>query len=79
MRLTGAPPTHIDSHHHVRRRFNVAWQFLEAGARYGVPVRGFSEVFYVGRFWAQPEFGRTSCDRCATPRSRPRSRKRAFA
>ncbi len=59
VRLTGAPPTHIDSHHHVHRRFNVAWQFLEAGARYGVPVRGFSEVFYVGRFWGQPEFGRT--------------------
>ncbi len=59
MRLTGAPPTHIDSHHHVHRCFNVAWQFLEAGARYGVPVRGFSEVFYVGRFWAHPEFGRT--------------------
>jgi hypothetical protein len=24
-----------------------------------VPVRGFSEVFFVGRFWGQPELGRT--------------------
>lgn len=43
----------------LAKRRSIAWQFLEAGARYGVPVRGFSEVFYVGRFWAQPEFGRT--------------------
>jgi predicted glycoside hydrolase/deacetylase ChbG (UPF0249 family) len=59
VRLTGAPPTHIDSHHHVHRHFNVARHFLEAGQRYGVPVRGFSEVYFVGRFWGQPEFGRT--------------------
>src|SRR5262245_21154876 len=59
VRLTGGPPTHIDSHHHAHRLFNVAWQFLEAGARYRAPVRGFSEVFFVGRFWGQPEFGRT--------------------
>jgi hypothetical protein len=59
VRLTGAPPTHLDSHYHVHRRFNVAWPFLEAGARYGVPVRGFSEVFYAGGFWGQPNFGHT--------------------
>jgi predicted glycoside hydrolase/deacetylase ChbG (UPF0249 family) len=59
VRLTGAPPTHIDSHHHAHRFFNVARHFLEAGARHGVPVRGFSEVYFVGRFWGQPEFGRT--------------------
>jgi predicted glycoside hydrolase/deacetylase ChbG (UPF0249 family) len=59
VQLTGAPPTHIDSHHHVHRRFNVAWQFLEVGRRYGAPVRGFSEVYYVGRFYGQPEWGRT--------------------
>jgi predicted glycoside hydrolase/deacetylase ChbG (UPF0249 family) len=57
--LTGAPPSHIDSHHHVHRQFNVARQFLDAGARLGVPVRGFSEVYYVGRFWGQPEWGHT--------------------
>ena len=59
VRMTGAPPTHIDSHHHAHRVFNVARHFIEAGRRLGVPVRGFSEVFFVGRFWGQPEFGRT--------------------
>lgn len=59
VRLTGGPPSHIDSHHHAHRFFNVTRPFLEAGARYGVPVRGFSEVYFVGRFWGQPEFGRT--------------------
>jgi chitin disaccharide deacetylase len=59
VRLVGEPPTHIDSHHHLHRLFNVARLFLEAGRRYGVPVRGFSEVVYVGRFYGQPEFGRT--------------------
>jgi len=59
VRLTGSPPTHIDSHHHVHRLFNVARLFLEAGAHYGVPVRGLTEVVYVGRFYGQPEFGRT--------------------
>lgn len=57
--LAGARPTHIDSHHHVHRLFNVARQFIEAGQRYSVPVRGFSDVFYMGGFWGQPEFGRT--------------------
>jgi predicted glycoside hydrolase/deacetylase ChbG (UPF0249 family) len=59
VRLTGGPPTHIDSHHHFHRLFNVARLFLEAGRRYGVPVLEFSEVMYVGRFYGQPEFGRT--------------------
>lgn len=59
VRLTGAPPTHIDSHHHAHRFFNVARHFIEAGQRLGVPVRGFSEVFFVGRFWGQPELGRS--------------------
>jgi predicted glycoside hydrolase/deacetylase ChbG (UPF0249 family) len=63
VRLTGSPPTHIDSHHHFHRLFNVARLFLEAGRRYGVPVRGFSEVVYVGGFYGQPEFGRTDMSR----------------
>lgn len=62
-RLTGTTPTHIDSHHHVHRSFNVARLFLEAGERYGVPVRGFSEVFYIGRFYGQPEFLKTDLSR----------------
>lgn len=63
VRLTGRHPTHIDSHHHVHRSFNVARLFLEAGERYQVPVRGFSEVFYIGRFYGQPEFRKTDLSR----------------
>ena len=59
VRLTGRPPDHIDSHHHVHSRFNVARVFLDAGLRYRVPVRGFSDVMSVGRFYGQPEFGKT--------------------
>jgi predicted glycoside hydrolase/deacetylase ChbG (UPF0249 family) len=63
VRLTGRPPTHIDSHHHVHRVFNVAHVFLEAADRSGVPLRGFSDVFYVGGFYGQPEFGKTDLSR----------------
>lgn len=63
VRLTGGPPDHIDSHHHVHGRFNVVRLFLEAGRRYGVPVRGFSDVVYVEGFYGQPEFGRTDMSR----------------
>jgi predicted glycoside hydrolase/deacetylase ChbG (UPF0249 family) len=63
VRITGSPPTHIDSHHHVHRRFNVARHFLDVGVRLGVPVRGFSEVYYVGNFWGQPEWGHTDISR----------------
>jgi predicted glycoside hydrolase/deacetylase ChbG (UPF0249 family) len=59
VRLVGSPPDHIDSHHHMHRLFNVARLFLVTGRRYNVPVRGFSDVLYVGRFWGQPEFGKT--------------------
>jgi predicted glycoside hydrolase/deacetylase ChbG (UPF0249 family) len=59
VRLTGGPPDHIASQDHFHRLFNVARLFLEAGRRYGVPVRGFSDVVYVGRFYGQPELGRT--------------------
>ncbi len=44
-RMTGVPPTHIDSHHHAHRFFNVARHFIEAGQR--LPARaapGVSEV-----------------------------------
>jgi len=29
VQLTGHPPTHVDSHHHVHREFNIAYLFLE--------------------------------------------------
>jgi len=59
VRMTGGPPDHIDSHHHVHRLFNVAYLFLNAGRRHRVPVRGLTEVVFVGRFYGQPEFGKT--------------------
>ena len=62
-RLTGAPPDHIDSHHHAHRRFNVARLFLEAGRRHGVPVRGFSDVLFVGRFYGHVEYGTADLSR----------------
>ena len=59
IQMTGAAPDHIDSHHHAHRLFNVAYLFLEAGRQYRVPVRGLTEVVFVGRFYGQPEFGKT--------------------
>jgi len=59
VRLVGTPPDHIDSHHHLHRLFNVARLFLAAGRRYNISVRGFSDVVFVGRFYGQPEFGKT--------------------
>lgn len=63
VRLAGRRPDHIDSHHHVHGRFNVARLFLETGRRYGIPVRGFARAVYVGQFYGQPEFGRTDMSR----------------
>ena len=63
VRLVGRPPTHIDSHHHIHRLFNVAHVFLQAGQRYGVPVRGFSDVFYMGGFYGQLHLGKTDSSR----------------
>jgi predicted glycoside hydrolase/deacetylase ChbG (UPF0249 family) len=63
IRMTGRSPDHIDSHHHVHRLFNIAYLFLEAGRHYRVPVRGLAEVVFVGRFYGQPEYGRTDLSR----------------
>ena len=63
IRMTGAAPDHIDSHHHVHRLFNIAYLFLDAGRQYRVPVRGLTEVVFVGRFYGQPEFGKTDLSR----------------
>src|SRR5258705_13358901 len=59
IRIVGSPTDRIDSNHHMHRLFNVARLFLAAGRRYNVPVRGFSDVVFVGRFYGQPEFGKT--------------------
>src|SRR2546426_2855721 len=55
--LTGRLPTHIDSHHHVHREFNIGHFFIELSRRNGLPLRGYSQVVYVGRFYGQSEYG----------------------
>jgi chitin disaccharide deacetylase len=58
--LVGRGPTHVDSHHHVHsaspRRRAV---FAELVEPLGVPLRGQSEVPYVGAFWGQWQAGVT--------------------
>jgi predicted glycoside hydrolase/deacetylase ChbG (UPF0249 family) len=58
LRLTGALPTHLDSHQHVHRDEPVASVLAEVGARLGVTVRdagGAAEprVRYRGDFYGQ--------------------------
>jgi len=57
--LTGQDPTHIDSHHHVHLRPEVAPLFVELCRDRRIPLRGFSGITYVGNFYAQWEPGRT--------------------
>ena len=59
IRLVGTAPDHLNSHHHAHRSFNVSRPFLEAGARYNIPVRGFSDVTYIGSFYGQWVYGKT--------------------
>jgi chitin disaccharide deacetylase len=53
-RLTGADPTHIDSHQHVHTRLHSAPIVRALGAELGVPVRELSgDLGYWGRFYGQ--------------------------
>ena len=56
--LTGSAPTHLDSHHHVHRYLNVGRLFLALSQRTGIPLRGFSDVIYLGGFYAQWDSGK---------------------
>jgi hypothetical protein len=59
--LTGRDPTHVDSHHHVHTRSRTRLAtFAALVAPLGVPLRGQTQVAYVGRFWAQWEPGVTN-------------------
>jgi len=51
--LTGAPPTHVDSHHDVHRDPRVLPYVLALARSVGVPVRGHSTVRHVGKFYGQ--------------------------
>jgi predicted glycoside hydrolase/deacetylase ChbG (UPF0249 family) len=57
--MAGALPTHIDSHHHVHRRAEVASLFVELARDRGIPLRGFCGITYVGNFYGQWEHGTT--------------------
>ena len=54
--LVGRPPTHVDSHHHVHRRAEIAPIARELVAPLGVPVREEGSVRYVGGFYGQWEW-----------------------
>jgi len=53
VRLTGALPTHLDSHQHLHRQEPLRSRLLGAGERLGIPVRGFGPVAYCGAFYGQ--------------------------
>jgi chitin disaccharide deacetylase len=55
-RLMGRPPTHVDSHHHVHRRAEIAPIARELAAALGVPLREEGTVRYVGGFYGQWEW-----------------------
>jgi predicted glycoside hydrolase/deacetylase ChbG (UPF0249 family) len=55
-RLMGRPPTHVDSHHHVHRRDEVAPIARELVAALGVPLRQEGSVHYIGNFYGQWEW-----------------------
>jgi len=54
--LLGRPPTHVDSHHHVHERPEVAPLARALAGGLGVPLRGDGRVAYVGGFYAQWEW-----------------------
>ena len=51
--LTGASPTHVDSHHDLHRDPGVLPYVLALARSADVPVRGHSTVRHVGKFYGQ--------------------------
>jgi chitin disaccharide deacetylase len=63
--LTGAEPTHVDSHHHVHlTRMST---FAPLVASLGVPLRGDGRIAYLGGFYAQPRRGVVELERVRAP------------
>ncbi|MCA1689011.1 MAG: ChbG/HpnK family deacetylase, partial [Actinobacteria bacterium] len=54
--LMGRPPTHLDSHHHVHRRPEIAPAARALAASLGLPLRGEGPVEFVGGFYGQWEW-----------------------
>jgi chitin disaccharide deacetylase len=63
--LTGAEPTHVDSHHHVH--MSRLETFAPLVAPLGVPLRGDGRVRYVGDFYGQPRRGVVELERVRAP------------
>jgi predicted glycoside hydrolase/deacetylase ChbG (UPF0249 family) len=61
-RLMGRVPTHVDSHRHAHRYEQARPVLREAVAQLGVPLRGESDVRYIGGFYAQWEWRVTNLD-----------------
>lgn len=58
--LTGASPTHIDSHQHVHRDDPLRAIVMAMGRDLRVPVRDFApDIRYCGDFYGQSELGET--------------------
>lgn len=51
--LLGAAPTHVDSHHDVHHDPRVLPHLLAWATRTGVPVRGYSGVRHLSKFYGQ--------------------------
>jgi chitin disaccharide deacetylase len=51
--LTGQPPTHLDSHHHVHRDANLVSAFRAGADRHRLPLRGDGGVNFIGSFFAR--------------------------
>jgi chitin disaccharide deacetylase len=60
--LMGRAPTHVDSHRHMHLDEGVRELFCELVAPLGVPLRGDGQVRFVGRFYAQWEWGVTELE-----------------
>jgi predicted glycoside hydrolase/deacetylase ChbG (UPF0249 family) len=63
LRMTGRPPTHLDSHQNVHLREPLQSRVRSIGERLRIPVRGFSpQVRYCGAFYGQWHTGEPLLD-----------------
>src|SRR2546430_1612624 len=53
LELDAAPPTHVDSHHDVHKNPRVLPDVLALARRLGVPLRGYSHVRHLSKFYGQ--------------------------
>jgi predicted glycoside hydrolase/deacetylase ChbG (UPF0249 family) len=51
--LMGRPPTHLDSHRNVHTHPGLLPHFTETAERCGIPLRQYSRVHHVSRFYGQ--------------------------